>query len=93
MRRIDWDGGSLERPVKPGKALHLPPHADAKRPAKPMVVQAAASEPVVQVLPDEPATRAETGWLSKVVSTAHDAWAVTASASDSLLTRVVPQIP
>ena len=94
MRRIVGDGGpAMERLAKPAKAPHPPLRADAKRAARLMTAQAVVSEPVAQVLSDEPATKAEDGWLPKAMSTARTAWAVTASASDSLLAHVVPQIP
>ena len=91
MRRIG-DGGPIERSVKAVKALHPPLRADAKRPVRLMIAQA-ASEPVAQVLADEPATRAEDGWLPKAMSSARTAWSVTTSASDSLLAHVIPQLP
>ena len=94
MRRIVGDGGlSIARPVKDAKAPHPLLRADAKRSARSGLTQAAASEPVAQVLSEEPATKTEDGWLPKAMSTARTAWAVTSSASDSLLAHVVPQIP
>ena len=93
MRRIIGDGGPIERPIRAAKAVHLPQRADAKRPVRLVTAEAAAPEPVAQVSSNDPTAATDEGLLPKVMSTARGAWDVTASASDSLLSHVIPQIP
>ncbi len=93
MRPIIGDGGSIERPLRAAKAVHLTQHADVKHPARLVTAETATSEPIAQVSSNEPTAATDDGLLPKVMSTARGAWAVTASASDSLLAHVIPQIP
>ena len=86
-------GVSVDPLVRTTKAFHPPLRADAKHAARVVVAEAAAPEPIAQVSPNEPTASTDDGFLPKMMSSARGAWSVTASASDALLARVIPQIP
>ena len=85
-------GVSAETP-RTAKAIRPLLRADAKHAARVVATEAAAPEPVVQAVSNEPTIATDDGLLPKVMSSARGAWSVTASAGDALLAHVIPQMP
>lgn len=101
LRRVAWDEAApVERPARAARPARPPVRSEARRPEP--VPRAA---PVAVAEAPGPRPEAEEGFLHRVIpsalprllpaiaSTARDAWTVTASAGDALVSRVVPQVP
>lgn len=109
LRRTSWEeaapsGPGPDRTVHASRATHSTAHPEARR-AEPAPRAAAATIVVTAAAAHVAEPQEDQGFLHRVVptglphilptivATARDAWNVTASAGDTLVAHVVPQLP